>query len=342
MPFSGGTGTELDPFLIANEVDLLSLVALWNVDGYKGKYYQQTADITLSAPFPMIGDGAEVTTIIYDAQGYKLLGIDVDGSTDQWISFFRFAEGEGVQFKRMDLAGEVKGGNDTCGLLAHGSSGEVTQEIEDCIVRCDVVAQAAGEIVGIGGEGTGKISRSLFLGRLTCHISQMPADCIYPIGFAGTELVDCYYDSTMNPSVIGGTGAIGLTTAELKSEVPVALQSAFRSARDPVTAAYDYWCLKSPLDRSLTISAGAGGVLSLLPAGMWEYRGTVDVSIVASANAGYRFKEWTGDGAAKVANVNSATTTINLDGSYSIQATFGVVPISKKKMIIKLTSHRRR
>ena len=51
--------------------------------------------------------------------------------------------------------------------------------------------------------------------------------------------------------------------------------------------------------------------------------GTV-VDVVATPGAGYRFDEWTGDVGA-IADVNAATTTITMNGDYSISVNFGSV-----------------
>jgi len=43
--------------------------------------------------------------------------------------------------------------------------------------------------------------------------------------------------------------------------------------------------------------------------------------LAASATSGYRFVDWTGD-VDTVANVNAASTTITMNGDYSITAHF--------------------
>jgi hypothetical protein len=71
----------------------------------------------------------------------------------------------------------------------------------------------------------------------------------------------------------------------------------------------------------LITSSTAGGVVSTPGEGTYTYdEGTV-VDLVATPNAGYRFDEWTGD-VGDVADVNAATTTITMNGDYSITAEF--------------------
>ena len=71
----------------------------------------------------------------------------------------------------------------------------------------------------------------------------------------------------------------------------------------------------------LTTSSTAGGSVSDPGEGTYTYDEGTMVDLVATPNAGYRFDEWTGDVGA-VADVNDATTTITMNGDYSIIANF--------------------
>ena len=71
----------------------------------------------------------------------------------------------------------------------------------------------------------------------------------------------------------------------------------------------------------LTTSSTVGGSVSNPGEDTYTYdEGTV-VDLVATPNAGYRFDEWTGD-VGTVADVNAATTTITMNGDYSVTANF--------------------
>ena len=72
---------------------------------------------------------------------------------------------------------------------------------------------------------------------------------------------------------------------------------------------------------SLTIISSAGGFVTTPGEGTFIYdEGTV-VSLVAEANDGYRFLNWIGDVQA-ISNESAASTTIAMDGDYSIGANF--------------------
>ncbi len=71
----------------------------------------------------------------------------------------------------------------------------------------------------------------------------------------------------------------------------------------------------------LTVSSSGGGSVTEPGEGVFTYdEGTV-VDLIAEAEEGYRFVEWTGD-VGTIADVYAATTTITMNGDYSITAEF--------------------
>jgi hypothetical protein len=71
----------------------------------------------------------------------------------------------------------------------------------------------------------------------------------------------------------------------------------------------------------LIISSTEGGSVTEPGEGVFTYdEGTV-VNLVATPAAGYRFVEWTGD-VGTIADVHAATTTVTMNGDYSITANF--------------------
>ena len=111
--FAGGSGTEADPYLIANEAQLRYLSSSINSDvSWKGVYFRQTADITLSdADWISIGwalngevNGKKTAICTYpfrgsyDGGGYTIYNLTVgskDAPSDQMTSgLFGLAAGE--------------------------------------------------------------------------------------------------------------------------------------------------------------------------------------------------------------------------------------------------------
>jgi len=75
----------------------------------------------------------------------------------------------------------------------------------------------------------------------------------------------------------------------------------------------------------LTITSTAGGTVTTPGVGTYTYDAGAVVKLAATPNAGYRFVNWTGD-VGTIANVNAATTTITMNGDYSITANFEEEP----------------
>jgi hypothetical protein len=80
-----------------------------------------------------------------------------------------------------------------------------------------------------------------------------------------------------------------------------------------------------PVHYSLTISSTAGGVVTSPGQGTFTYNASTVVNLVASPLGCYYFVNWIGD-VGTIANVNSASTTISMNGNYSIIANFATAP----------------
>jgi hypothetical protein len=75
----------------------------------------------------------------------------------------------------------------------------------------------------------------------------------------------------------------------------------------------------------LTISSTAGGTVTAPGEGTFTYDQGTGVNLVAEAEEGYRFVNWTGDVDA-IAHVDAASTNITMNGDYSITANFEEKP----------------
>ena len=71
----------------------------------------------------------------------------------------------------------------------------------------------------------------------------------------------------------------------------------------------------------LTISSTEGGSVATPEEGTFTYDGGTVLDLVAEADEDYRFENWTGD-VGTIVDVNAATTTITVNGDYSITANF--------------------
>jgi uncharacterized repeat protein (TIGR02543 family) len=80
----------------------------------------------------------------------------------------------------------------------------------------------------------------------------------------------------------------------------------------------------SQVQYALTVSSTAGGSVITPGEGTFTYYVVTVVNLVASPDTGYQFVNWTGNVAA-IANPNAASTTIAMQGNYSITANFQTV-----------------
>ncbi len=90
---------------------------------------------------------------------------------------------------------------------------------------------------------------------------------------------------------------------------------------------------QTPLDQfGLIISSTAGGTVTAPGEGTFAYDQGTGVSLVADAEEGYRFVNWTGDVDA-IANVDAASTAITMNDNYSITANFEEKPSTNWPLI---------
>jgi uncharacterized repeat protein (TIGR02543 family) len=78
----------------------------------------------------------------------------------------------------------------------------------------------------------------------------------------------------------------------------------------------------APTQYQLTISSTAGGSVITPGEGTFTYNEGKVVRLVARSALGYAFVGWTGD-VATITTVRSFSTTITMNGDYSITADFG-------------------
>ena len=103
----------------------------------------------------------------------------------------------------------------------------------------------------------------------------------------------------------GGNQLSTSTTYTIKYDISFAGKTVYARFKEPTYA--------------VTISAGANGTVS--PTGSQQV-GSTSVTIKATANTGYKFKNWTKTGGVVIANANNATTTIPATANGTVTANF--------------------
>ncbi len=87
----------------------------------------------------------------------------------------------------------------------------------------------------------------------------------------------------------------------------------------------------------LTTSSTSGGSVTVPGEGTFKYHDGTVVNLVATANSGYYFINWTGD-VGTITNVNAPTTTITMNDNYSITANFEWIPPGKVALTTSSTA----
>jgi peptide/nickel transport system substrate-binding protein len=90
---------------------------------------------------------------------------------------------------------------------------------------------------------------------------------------------------------------------------------------------------------ALTIDSTDGGVVTAPGEGVLIYGEATVINLVAEPDEECRFINWTGD-ASTVANANNATTTITVDGRYSVTANFACgpeIPLKNPGSFVQMT-----
>ncbi len=97
----------------------------------------------------------------------------------------------------------------------------------------------------------------------------------------------------------------------------------------------DYFITANFIQRSYNLTAGStdGGSVTTPGEGVFTYGQASVVGIAVEAEEGYGFAQWTGD-VSTVADVYAASTTITMNGNYSITANFEEVPLVQYDLTI--------
>jgi hypothetical protein len=185
-------------------------------------------------------------------------------------------------------------------------------------------------------------------------------DVTLNIGAGADEVeVNLYYQGTSREYIEFLRDEINGTATTLSSPTPSGEEEAYIVQTDPFLsqlkawgdAIWDLWYhnhgldgIGTPIDgivpyrmtsanwvyegvtRTLDVSSTEGGTVTQPGEGIFYYDDAVIVDLEAAADANYHFVEWTGTGvdAEKVAEPSSPTTTITMDGDYTLIANFAI------------------
>ena len=228
-PFSSGSGTSSDPFIITTAEQLAWLAARVTAKdaAYTGsasanKYYKLGNDIDLSmyneyyqnskgrgwAPIGDTTDAAGAFRGTFDGNGKKITGLYINRTSvsDAYSALFGYVYGATIKNLSVVNA-NVYGHVIVAGIVASLANGGT---VEDCYVTGSITGyQAVGGIVGVlnsGGSGTNTIRRCYTTASITARnfrAGGIAGNCV------GNALItDCYSTGTISNPI----SALGQTT----------------------------------------------------------------------------------------------------------------------------------
>lgn len=163
--YSGGSGTEADPYLISSVEDLNEFCTYAKANDCTGKVFKQTADIDMAKTaltFPLVSKEFSGT---YDGGGYALKGLKITSYTLTYSGMFSTIAVDGL-VKNLTLEGEATIAKQYCGILA----GKVYGTIEGILSKVNInnTSSCVGGIVAVADTG-GRISNCTYAGEFTVN-----------------------------------------------------------------------------------------------------------------------------------------------------------------------------
>lgn len=175
--YSGGDGTEINPYIIAGKEDLIAFAEAVDGDNrYANTYFKLTADIDLgNTEWNPIGGrdpaGAGFHGV-FDGDGHTVSGMKISGSASTAGHAGLFGSLYGATVKNLTVKGEITGTSGTSAALIGGLCGvaENSTVIDNVHVYVDINvsgATVAGNVGGIVSRGnTASIKNSSYTGTI--------------------------------------------------------------------------------------------------------------------------------------------------------------------------------
>ena len=141
--FSGGDGTAASPYKISGEMDLRELANLVNGgNGFAGKFFELTADITVTGEWTPIGMGGNRFEGSFNGAGKTISGVTINKPESFGIGLFGDTENTST-IKNLGVIGANIKGGEYVGALVGASKGAIT--------NCYATGSVSGTATHVGG-----------------------------------------------------------------------------------------------------------------------------------------------------------------------------------------------
>jgi len=166
--YSGGSGTEIDPYLISTPQDLLDLANTANEADWD-KHFLMTKDINMTGLFTPIARDTDPGTYgfqgtkftgVFDGGGHAVQNLTINLPTQDYVGLFGYISGASCQIKNLGMqGGTISGRLDVGGLVGWNDSGMVTScyatgSISATGVEVILRVARVGGLVGFNDAGT--------------------------------------------------------------------------------------------------------------------------------------------------------------------------------------------
>jgi uncharacterized repeat protein (TIGR02543 family) len=135
-----------------------------------------------------------------------------------------------------------------------------------------------------------------------------------PFAYDEGEVVDLVATPNSGYQFVEWTGDVGTITDVYAASTTITMNGDY-SITANFMATYD-----------LTVSGTEGGSVTTPGEGVFTYGEAAVIGIAAEAEEGYQFVQWTGD-VGTITDVYAASTTVTMNGDYSITANFEEMPL---------------
>lgn len=158
--FTGGTGTQDDPYLISSENGLRYLQE--QVAGgttYAGQYIKLDADVALSKEWTPIGTKAQAFGGSFDGGNHTVSGMTITDSTLSYAGLFGYVLNGTVikNIKLTDISIDIPNAAQSVyiggvvGFIENNSKTEASSVIDNCLVSGKINVKTANQIAMVGG-----------------------------------------------------------------------------------------------------------------------------------------------------------------------------------------------
>ncbi|MGE5677166.1 MAG: choice-of-anchor D domain-containing protein [Pseudomonadota bacterium] len=203
---NGANGSTDKPYIINEESDFAF------ISTHMGAYFLQTADITLTGSWTIIGDNAASFIGTYNGNGHTISNLTINDSTHSFVGMFGYTNNAVI--KNVILLGvSVNAGSGVgqayIGAIVGMATGNTV--IERCQVIGGTIKGTSNDYVGSMAGGSGSTTDAIRYCSNSAAIQAVDGEFVYAGGIAGLNngaIADCSNTGSISGGEFGYAGGI--------------------------------------------------------------------------------------------------------------------------------------